>query len=160
MAIVSTPFQSTYNEIKVVTPNPVIGSATDALLFFNSATQLATAMVVGQFYTVVTVGTTNFGTYGTLQTNVGSGVANTVGAVYKCTSNPATGTGTVTPTYGLSQAGTILTNASFAVIPATAYSGLTNTTPYGFSSLANAQAVVAFCQALQNALLALNLINS
>ena len=218
-------------------------NANDPITFFLGGNQLASVMVANQYYTIASVGGVNYGSYGTLQASpVGTGVANTVGAVYLA-SGPATlvagptgasasfannssGIGVMTittaPTGGtafsigqvvtgsglpatglqvvslisgtlgalsstylmsaatgtvstesvtiyqnaevipsaIAQNSVILQNPGFAPLPATAYSGLTSTTPFGFSTLANALALVAQVQAINSALLALGLIDA
>jgi hypothetical protein len=149
-----TPATLTEFQVNVISGNPLLGSGTaDAVGFFYGAPQTAPNMVVGQTYTIVTLGNTTFSSYASLV----SGTANTVGAVILCTSVPASGqTGTVFP-QPLLQTSAILTNTALYPLPATCYSGLTSSTPFGFSTLANAQALVAQVQAITSALVALGL---
>jgi hypothetical protein len=240
----NTPSQAVSQLTTVVSPGGSLGAnANDPITFFLGGNQVASVMVANQYYTIASVGGVNFGSYGTLQAApIGTGVANTVGAVYLAsgpatlvagptgasasfannpagigvmtltvaptggtafalgqvvtgTSLPATGLqivqllsgtfGAASSTYLMSAAtGTvgaaavtiyqnaevipsaiaqnsiILQNPAFAPLPATAYSGLTSTTPYGFSSLANAQALVAQVQAINAALLAVGLLDA
>jgi len=86
----ATPYISTYNVTTVEAPGASLGqSVTDTITFYQGGLQLANTMVANQYYTIASVGGVNFGSYGTLQTNQGIGVANTVGAVYLA-SGPAT----------------------------------------------------------------------
>jgi len=151
----ATPYISTYNVTTVEAPGASLGqSNTDTITFFQGGSQLCTAMVVNQYYTVLAVNGLNFGTYGTLQTNQGTGVANTVGAVYLCTSVPASGTALVAP-LPLAQNSSILTNTAFVPLATqTATSG-----GYGFPSAATFNAFQAQVIALNAALLALGLLN-
>ena len=129
-------------------------SASDTLSFYNGPTQLATDMVVGQYYTVVTVAGLNFGTYGTLQSApLGNGTANTVGAVYLCTSVPASGTATVSP-LAIPLTNAVMTNSAFA--PLAAYS----TGTAGFDTAGHAQALYNQVVAITDALRALGIVRS
>ncbi len=75
----------------VVSPGGSLGlNASDGITFYLGGSQLASCMVANQYYTIQAVGGVNFGSYGTLQASPnGTGVANTVGAVYLA-SGPAT----------------------------------------------------------------------
>jgi len=91
----STPYQSQVAPTSAVTPNGSLGaSATDGITFYAGGSQLASAMVANQYYKIQAIGGVNFGSYGTLVTSIngvptGTGVANTIGAVYLA-SGPAT----------------------------------------------------------------------
>lgn len=87
----NTPASTTSVLSTVVSPNGSLGTnANDGIFFYQGGSQLASCMVANQYYNVLAVGGVNFGSYGTLQAAPnGTGVANTVGAVYLA-SGPAT----------------------------------------------------------------------
>ena len=61
---------------------------------------------------------------------------------------------------GVAQTNAAITNTGFNTLPSTVLSGLTATTPYGFDTLADAQALVNQVKALTAALVAVGLIVS
>ena len=156
----SQPYTTIDTIQTVLAPGAVMGqSASDTILFYNGPVQQATDMVVGQYYTIVAPAGLTWSSYGTLQAApLGTGVANGVGAVYLCTSAPTSGSGTVTP-LAIPLTNAALTNSAFAPMTGV-YSGLTSTTPFGFDSLAHAQALVNQVAAIDGALKALGLIRS
>ena len=86
----STPYIVTVPLSTIVGPGASVGTnLTDTAAFWGIGNSLATKMVANNYYAINQVGGVNFGSYGTLQTNQGTGVANTVGAVYLA-SGPAT----------------------------------------------------------------------
>jgi hypothetical protein len=88
--MVSTPYIATVPLITLVGPGASVGTnLTDTATFWGTGNSLATKMVANNYYAINQLGGVNFGTYGTLQTNQGTGIANTIGAVYLA-SGPAT----------------------------------------------------------------------
>jgi hypothetical protein len=88
--MVSTPYIATVPLTTLVGPGASVGTnLTDTATFWGTGNSLATKMVANNYYAINQLGGVNFGTYGTLQTNQGTGIANTIGAVYLA-SGPAT----------------------------------------------------------------------
>lgn len=87
----NTPSTAVSQLTTVLTTGASVGlNANDPITFYLGGQQLASAMVANQYYTIQSVGGVTFGSYGTLQAApIGTGVANTVGAVYLA-SGPAT----------------------------------------------------------------------